>query len=56
VARLRAEIVTTWVVRFVDASGIFRIRTFQTEEAAVLFIRQVRADPASPRASARRAS
>jgi hypothetical protein len=36
----------SWIVRFVDRGGVFRVRTFQTEDAAVLFIDRLRADPA----------
>lgn len=36
---------TTWLVRFVDGSGFFQSRLFQSETAAVLFIDRVRADP-----------
>ena len=38
--------VTTWIVRYVDKSGVLRVRTCFTEEAAVLFIGQLRADEA----------
>jgi hypothetical protein len=38
--------VITWIVRFVDASGVFWVRSFQTEDAAALFIDRLRADPA----------
>jgi hypothetical protein len=41
-----AAAVITWIVRYVDRGGVFRVRTFQTEEAAVLLISQLRADPA----------
>jgi hypothetical protein len=38
--------VTTWIVRYVDRSGVLRVRTCYTEEAAEIFIGQLRADPA----------
>ena len=38
--------VTTWIVRYVDRTGVLRVRTFYTEEAAVLFIGELRADQA----------
>ena len=38
--------VTTWLVRFIDAAGVFQSRTFQNEDAARLFIDRVRRDPA----------
>jgi hypothetical protein len=34
----------SWLVRYVD-SGVFRVRTFQTEEAAEGFIRRIRDNP-----------
>ena len=40
-----ARAATTWLVQFVDASGVLVSRVFQTEEAAVLFIGRVRGDP-----------
>ena len=36
---------TTWLVRYVDLDGVLKQRTFQTKEAAELFIGRVRADP-----------
>ena len=38
--------VISWIVRFVDKDGMFRVRTFYTEEAAVLFTGELRADEA----------
>ena len=38
--------VTTYIVRYVDKGGVLRVRTFTTEEAAKLFIGQLRVDPA----------
>jgi hypothetical protein len=39
-----ASSVTTWLVRFIDAAGVFQSRTFQNEDAARLFIDRLRRD------------
>jgi hypothetical protein len=31
----------SWIVRYVDKDGVFRLRTFQAEAAAVAFMRSV---------------
>ena len=33
-----AKSVITWIVRYVD-DGVFKVRTFQTEEAAQIFMK-----------------
>jgi hypothetical protein len=37
--------VTTWIVRFVDRTGVLRVRTFHTEQGACSSMGQLRADP-----------
>ena len=39
-----AEPANSWIVRFVGEDHILKVRTFQTEEAALAFMQRVRAN------------